>query len=228
MTTSWEKAQKGEQIYWLDRRNSAVSVINEMAEHSDLAANMMQILNKAPTAFLDAGAGPFGIGLLWLYSASLLKIGIDTLPRMKVQTGNAYVDALVHRIRADSIFIQARGEDLPFFAESFDLVMCNNVLDHAISPSRLLDELCRVTKKNGHLGIGVDTNSLLGFIVRWVDRRLRPHFNPYRLHPHDIIINKINRLLKAKGFRILRHNEASMLGTILGRRRMQWWVTKKL
>jgi len=200
----------------------------EMAEHSDLAANLLQVNDREPSAFLDVGVGPLGIGLLWLYPDSLIKIGIDPLPRMKAQTGNPYVDSLVHRIRDDSIFIRARGENLPFPAESFDLVVCNNVLDHTIFPKKLLDELCRVTKVKGHLGIGVDTNSLFGFLIRWIDRRLRPHYNPYRLHPHDIIIGEINKDLQSRGFRILRHNDASILGSAMGRRRMQWWVAVKL
>jgi len=147
---------------------------------------------------------------------------------MEVQTGNIYVDELVRRIRDESLFIRAQGENLPFLSESFDLVVCNNVIDHSISPRKILDELCRVTKQRGHIGIGVDTNSLLGYALRWVDRRLRPHFNPYRLHPHDLIIGRINSYLRTRGFCILAHNEASRLGALIGRRRMQWWVAKKL
>jgi SAM-dependent methyltransferase len=228
MTSSWEDAQKGEQIYWQARCSSAVGVMYEMAEHSDLAAHLIRILDRSPSAFLDVGVGPMGVGLLWLYPQSSLKIGVDTLPLMTVHTGNVYVDAMVNRIREDIIYILSLGEDLPLSSESFDLVVCNNVLDHAISPSRLLDELCRVTKKNGHLGIGVDTNSVLGYFMRWIDRRMRPRFNPYRLHPHDLIIGQINKILRIHGFHILCHNEASRLGAVIGRRRMQWWVSQKM
>lgn len=227
MMLSWKEAQEGEQIYWQNRCRSAIGVMYEMAEHSDLAYALTHIIDRTPHSVLDVGVGPMGIGLLWLYPASSMKIGLDTLPRMKVQTGNIYVDELVRRIRDKSLFIRAQGENLPFLSESFDLVVCNNVLDHSISPRKLLDELCRVTKQKGHLGIGVDTNSLLGYALRWVDRRLRPHFNPYRLHPHDLTIGRIDGYLRARGFCILAHNEASRLGALIGRRRMQWWVAKK-
>jgi len=227
LITIWKSAQEAEQIYWQKRCNNAVGVMYEMAEHSDLADNLLRVIDGKPSAVLDVGIGPMGIGLLWLFPDSRIKIGLDSLSKMKVQTGNPYVDSLVHRIHGDSIFIRARGENLPFPAESFDLVVCNNVLDHAISTNKLLEELYRVTKRKGHLGIGVDTNSLLGFLIRLINRRLKPHYNPYRLHPYDIKISEINKHIQFHGFHILCHNDASMLGAIMGRRRMQWWVALK-
>jgi SAM-dependent methyltransferase len=227
MNYSWKSIQDGEKLYWQSRCSDAVGVMYEMGEHLDLAWNLKQVIKNQPASVLDVGIGPMGIGLLWLYPFSPVKIGLDPLQRINVNTGNYYVDSLINTIKKEIIFIQSKGEGLPFRDGSFDLVICNNVLDHSLFPKTIVNELCRVTMKNGHLGIGVDTNSFLGFFVRWIDRRIRTHINAYRLHPHDIIIGTIDNILRKNGFHLLSHNKASFLGRIVGRRRMQWWVAVK-
>lgn len=39
------------------------------------------------------------------------------------------------------------GENIPFRDKSFDCLMCNFVLHHSKRPNKLLNEMCRVTKK---------------------------------------------------------------------------------
>lgn len=60
-----------------------------------------------------------------------------------------------------------------------------------------------------------------------VDRLLQPSLNMYRLHPTDFIIGYIERYLSDRRFTILSSNEASGLGRLIGRRRMQCWVAVK-
>lgn len=47
--------------------------------------------------------------------------------------------------------VQAHGEALPFEAESFDVVLCDNVVDHAESPEAIVRELVRVLAPGGLL-----------------------------------------------------------------------------
>lgn len=42
-------------------------------------------------------------------------------------------------------FTQAKAEDMPFEDESFDTVICGDVLEHVLDPMEVIDELCRVS-----------------------------------------------------------------------------------
>jgi hypothetical protein len=44
-------------------------------------------------------------------------------------------------------FVQGDGHYLPFAAQSFDMVICGDVLEHALYPLQLTAELCRVSRK---------------------------------------------------------------------------------
>lgn len=47
--------------------------------------------------------------------------------------------------------VAAYGEKLPFPGESFDVVLCDNVVDHAENPRRIVEEMARVLKPGGLL-----------------------------------------------------------------------------
>lgn len=49
------------------------------------------------------------------------------------------------------IDVVARGEDLPFREESFDVAICTQVLEHLADPGAMLSNTCRVLKKEGLL-----------------------------------------------------------------------------
>jgi len=47
--------------------------------------------------------------------------------------------------------IQADGSSLPFAGETFDAVICSEVLEHVYDPKAVVGEVCRVLKKDGLL-----------------------------------------------------------------------------
>lgn len=226
-STIWISAQEAERLYWAKRCSDPVGVMYEMGEHLDLAWRLRSCSSTSPRSVLDIGVGPMGTGLLWLFSDARVKIGVDTLQRVPVATGNRYADQLVEAIRSDSQYVVGRAERLPFSDGAFDLVVCNNVLDHVDRPLHVLSETCRVVRPGGYLGLGLDTNSYLSYFLRRVDRLLRPSLNTYRLHPTDFVIGYIERYLSNRHFVILSSNEASGPGRLIGRRRMQCWVALK-
>lgn len=67
------------------------------------------------------------------------------------------------------LFVEADGEQLPFGENSFDYVICNQVLEHADNPARFIEEIIRVGKR-GY----IETPSMLGELMfpkeshRWV------------------------------------------------------------
>lgn len=226
-TTTWISAQEGERLYWSKRCSDPIGIMYEIGEHLDLAWRLKACHPGTPGSVLDVGVGPMGTGLLWLFPDARVKVGLDTLQRMLVKTGNRYADQLVEAIRSGTHYIIGSAEHLPFEDQTFHLVVCNNVLDHVAHPVWVLSELCRVVRPGGYLCLGLDTNSYLGYFLRKVDRLLRPSLNVYRLHPTDFIIGYIERYLSERQFAILSSNQASGLGRLVGRRRMQSWVAAK-
>lgn len=54
--------------------------------------------------------------------------------------------------------VAARGEELPFADASFDAVLCDNVVDHAEGPRRIVSELARVLAPGGLLYFTVNVH----------------------------------------------------------------------
>ncbi len=94
--------------------------------------------------------GTAGRGVLFYLSPKWLRVGVDPLAldyrflfppwTRSVQTCAAF------------------GEELPFGHQVFDLVICDNVIDHAEAPPAILHELIRVLKPNGLLCFTVNVH----------------------------------------------------------------------
>ena len=96
---------------------------------------------------LEVGSGAHGIvfGL-----GSGFAIGVDPLA--------AHYKQLFPKLQADSQTVAAIGEELPFPDAAFDVVLTDNVIDHAEQPLRILDEIVRVLKPGGLLYFTVNVH----------------------------------------------------------------------
>ena len=59
--------------------------------------------------------------------------------------------------------VAAFGEQLPFADESFDIVLCDNVVDHAENPGGIVRELVRILRRSGLLYFTVNIHHPLYF-----------------------------------------------------------------
>ncbi|MFL6332802.1 MAG: class I SAM-dependent methyltransferase [Pyrinomonadaceae bacterium] len=89
---------------------------------------------------LEVGSGAHG---LVFYFGTTRGVGVDPLACDYA----ALFPAWQHRGRT----IAAAGERLPFADASFDVVLCDNVVDHAEDPAAIARELTRVLKPGGLL-----------------------------------------------------------------------------
>jgi len=77
--------------------------------------------------------------------------------------------------------VLGNAEELPFEDESFDTVVCTDVLEHLEHPERVVAEMRRVLKEDGELIVMVPSQSPL-WKLRWILSRTalrEPFHNHY-------------------------------------------------
>ena len=97
------------------------------------------------------------------------------------------------------------AHELPFKNNSFDLVICTEVLEHVKDPGVVLLEIKRVLKKDGIAILEMDSGNLL-FRVAWywwtnVRKGVWRHS-----HLHLFTARKLENIIKKAGFRIKKRN----------------------
>jgi SAM-dependent methyltransferase len=92
------------------------------------------------SAVIEVGSGAHG---LIFFFGSEKGIGVDPLA--------AHYAMLFPQWQRRKQTVAAFGERLPFNEQVFDIVLCDNVVDHAESPSGIVKELVRILKPGGLL-----------------------------------------------------------------------------
>lgn len=95
--------------------------------------------------------------------------------------------------------IQGMGEYLPFKDETFDVVLCLNVLDHVQSPILTLKEIKKVLKEGGVLVLWLQTYNASKTIRRGVNLIDRPH-------PHHFTDGEVFFILQKIGYSVDHHS----------------------
>lgn len=118
----------------------------------------------------------------------------------------------------------AFGENLNFPDESFDLVISDNVVDHAEDPSRILAEIFRVLRPGGKFYFKVNYHhpiyNFASLLLHFL-RRLGVPFEvgPFADHTFHFTLKQVKALMRREPFEILMENFDST--EALGRARTQ-------
>jgi SAM-dependent methyltransferase len=96
----------------------------------------LQINNESRV--IEVGSGPHG--LIFGFDANA-GVGIDPLA--------VEYKRLFPSLQQRALTVAAIGEALPFANDSFDLVLSDNVIDHATRPLAIVDEIFRVLRRGG-------------------------------------------------------------------------------
>jgi SAM-dependent methyltransferase len=121
---------------------------------------------------IEVGSGAHG--LIFYFGASR-GIGIDPLA--------VSYRSLFPRWQNCATTIAAVGEQLPFRAASFDVVLCDNVVDHAESPQQIVAELVRILKPGGLLYFTVNVHHSVYAVAAGVHSSWRALGVPYEVGP---------------------------------------------
>ncbi|MGH8573459.1 MAG: class I SAM-dependent methyltransferase [Gammaproteobacteria bacterium] len=106
--------------------------------------------------------------------------------------------------------IAAAGEALPFPDASFDLVLCDNVVDHAADPARIVEEMARVLAPGGLLYFTVNVHHPLYHVAAvahagWQSLRLPGEIGPFADHTVHLTPAAAARLFDSVPLRRLSH-----------------------
>src|SRR5262245_59230021 len=120
-------------------------------------ATLEQVRPVPPDArVLEVGSGAHG---LVFFFGSSRAIGCDPLAREYA----GLFPAWQRRVPT----LSAEGESLPFPDAVFDVVLCDNVVDHALDPARIVSELVRVLVPGGLLYFTVNVHHR---VYAWASR----------------------------------------------------------
>ena len=146
---------------------------------------------------LEVGSGAHG--LIFCFGKGRV-VGIDPLA----------VDykRLFPRWQASAQIIAAIGERLPFADSSFDIVLSDNVIDHAENPIAILKDIVRVLKPSGLLYFTVNIHHPIYSLASaahglWSALGIRYEISPFADHTVHFTENRIKKTLSALPLKIL-------------------------
>ena len=224
----WVVAQQKERAYWGKRSRDPVGFIHDL--HGIFALSQLvqrTILDRDFERALEVGVGGLGVGMLWLFPRVRERVGVDPLELTEGRTGNESMDGFIRQAREGNHYLVAQGESLPFPGDCFDLVICNNVLDHTKNPMDILKEIHRVLRPGGCFAFSVDTYSVLGYTVQRLYRWRNPSAENFLLHPWAFRFYQVSGMLQDQGFVIEHQVAPTTKGRWAGRFRRSCWILKK-
>lgn len=121
---------------------------------------------------IEVGSGAHG---LIFYFGTARGVGVDPLA--------VSYRSLFPRWQTRAPTIAAIGEQLPFPDQTCDVVICDNVIDHAESPGRIVAELVRILKPAGLLYFTVNIHHPVYAVAAGVHSGWRALGVPYEIGP---------------------------------------------
>ena len=151
----------------------------------------------ADARVLDVGSGAHG--LVFFFGAEQ-SVGVDPLA--------AHYRPLFPFWQARVPTLAAGGEALPFRSGAFDVVLCDNVIDHAEGPERIVAELARVLAPGGLLYFTVNVHHpVYGAASRlyglWTALGLRVEITPFADHTVHLTEAEARRMFGPLPLRVL-------------------------
>jgi SAM-dependent methyltransferase len=138
--------------------------------------------------------GTAGRGMLRHLSPAWLRVGIDPL----ALDSRVMFPPWTRSVQTCAAF----GEELPFGKQVFDVVVCDNVIDHAEAPASILRELVRVLKPNGILYFTVNVHhGIYRYAAAahrlWNAAGIRFEIGPFADHTFHFTVDQVRQLLAA-------------------------------
>ncbi len=180
-------------------RGREAQYVAAMRERSARVRATLEAVRPIPpdARVLEVGSGAHG---LIFYFGTTRGVGLDPLAAHYAELFPAW------QRRAQTI--AAHGEALPFADRSFDVVLCDNVVDHAERPASIVKELARVLAPSGLLYFTVNFHHPIYSVAAslhstWTTLGLPLEVGPFADHTVHLTLPRARRLLEALPLRLL-------------------------
>jgi SAM-dependent methyltransferase len=184
-------------------RGHEPELMADMAAHSAAVREKLNTVAKIPAEarVLEVGSGAHG--LIFFFEAAE-RVGVDPLADHYRQLFPAWQE------RATTI--AAEGERLPLDDASFDIVLCDNVVDHAESPRRIVEEIARVTRPGGLMFFTVNVHHpIYGWASAlhsgWRALGIPIEITPFADHTVHLTLDDARNLLRGVAFKIIEQTD---------------------
>ena len=181
-------------------RGHEPQLISGMTQASaEVRARLQQVRHIADDArVLEVGSGAHG---LIFYFGSPNGIGVDPLAH--------HYASLFPEWQGKAATVGACGEALPFPDRAFDVVLCDNVVDHAESPAQIVAEILRVLAPSGLLYFTVNVHHPIyslasGIHGIWQRLGVRYEVGPFADHTVHLTIPRARELFRRQPLRIVK------------------------
>jgi SAM-dependent methyltransferase len=215
----WSAAQAEELRTWKDSISASPERLFRALASAAALDEFMRSNRITYGRCVDVGIGPLGLGWVAAFGEGSPEdlIGFDPLPRIESSTGIPALDEFVSGLQDRITFVQGRAEDGLLPSGAFDLVVCDNVIDHTERPDDVLGECRRLVSEQGTLVFGVNVFSLVGY-QKWnrYSRRVHAHDSNTVLHPHSYTEKTADELVTANRWRVLARQAGSPAQRIIG------------
>lgn len=210
----YSRALERQLDYQNQKAKALAPLVSSYTETFDLKARAVRAqLNKficltEQTKALEVGSGAHGlIFFLGLKNG----IGLDPL-------ADEYRE-LFPFWQSGASTVKGEGEKIPFPEACFDLVLSDNVVDHAEDPQKILDEMARVLKPGGLLYFTVNVHhpfwAGLAALYRGLQLLRFPlEVGPFADHTFHFTLPQARRLVSEKHFHVL--EEKNSIGNLKG------------
>ncbi len=178
-------------------------LIAEMMAHSHEVRRKLEAIApiKPDARVLEVGSGAHG---LIFYFGTENGVGVDPLADHYARLFPAW------QSRARTV--AAPGEHLPFDDAVFDVVLCDNVVDHAEGPRLILEEIARVLAPGGLLYFEVNVHHQLYHLAAsahaaWRALGIPFEITPFADHTVHLTVAAARRLFDGLPFRIVQESD---------------------
>lgn len=179
----WRVAQSKEDGFW--KKNGVLSSQMErvLSRYAPLIDEISMTLTP-DSKIIDVGCGPTCAG-------QLFEKGVKTYldPLM-----NSYLSAHANEL-PNGEKIAATAEHIPKEANTYDVVICVNALDHMINPEKALVEIQRILNKEGIFMLGLFLHPPVIAAARQFIEKWLPFFRE-EAYPYSYTLNTIRRDLE--------------------------------
>lgn len=140
-------------IFWKLKKYIKYTFIGTQYEWESHIGNMFRIFDKnlktyTPNNLLDVGCGK---GDRTIRVANYFNVSMHNTDGLDYDDG--LIIACKRMFNANKIDLET--DDIPYEDDTFDLVICNQVLEHLKNYRKVIDDIVRVTKKGGYILIGI-------------------------------------------------------------------------